>query len=284
VLGVRVGVLGRAPNILASAWEQHPEAGVAIAVTLVTQKDKDATKSSIKVYAKNTANSDLEFDFNGMEERICIYYMDSHGTQVPVRDFHMITIHSGRVMDVPITCKPGDILLRTVDITPAELILLQSHPVKCTFGISRSGKRSIIETTPRQLVAESTPPAQNEPLLSGSELTVSVAVAKADVIFTGQVIEIGHPAKKDLGTNVYHHLKLKRLEVLWGAIDAFVYVRLNANYNEPSESAPEVGLSYIFFAKKNEEGSFDPFTVLKLLPATDDNIAKVKQLIDLPRI
>lgn len=42
---------------------------------------------------------------------------------------------------------------------------------------------------------------------------------------------------------------------------------------------PKYGNSYIFFVNRNYSGSDNPFTALKLLPATDDNIAKVKKLI-----
>jgi len=40
-------------------------------------------------------------------------------------------------------------------------------------------------------------------------------------------------------------------------------------------------LSYVFFVKKNDGKGvyFDPYAIVKLLPATDDNIAKVRKLI-----
>ena len=45
------------------------------------------------------------------------------------------------------------------------------------------------------------------------------------------------------------------------------------------EQLPKVGNTYIFFVKKIAHPDPDPYRAIKLLPATDDNIAKVKALI-----
>jgi hypothetical protein len=116
--------------------------------------------------------------------------------------------------------------------------------------------------------------------LSGSDLKSEDIVLKANAVFVGEITELGHPNTKAPGQNVYHGVQIKVLQVLRGSVDAQVTVTLYIHFApNSSENPPKVGNTYIFFAHKNTEVGWNPFTVLKLLPATDDNIAKVKALI-----
>ncbi|MDB4793750.1 hypothetical protein OAG63_01825, partial [Methylacidiphilales bacterium] len=82
------------------------------------------------------------------------------------------------------------------------------------------------------------------------------------------------------GRAAYHGVQVKILQVLRGAADTQVTVTLYATFEENvHEQPPKINGTYIFLAHKNTEVGWDQYTVLKLLPATDDNIAKVKALI-----
>jgi hypothetical protein len=117
--------------------------------------------------------------------------------------------------------------------------------------------------------------AQNEPLLSGSTLKSEDIAVKVDAVFVGEITDPGLTVPTSPGMASYNGVQVKVLQVLRGSIDAqTITVKLDifaANREEP----PKVGTQYIFFVKKDG----DRFTALKLLPATDDHITKVKALI-----
>ncbi|MCE0482915.1 MAG: hypothetical protein LV479_01600, partial [Methylacidiphilales bacterium] len=72
--------------------------------------------------------------------------------------------------------------------------------------------------------------------------------------------------------------KIKVLQVIRGSVEGQVTISFKIR-GGLHEQPPQEGDTYIFFAHKNTEPGWDNYTVLKLLPATDDNIAKVKALI-----
>ena len=121
---------------------------------------------------------------------------------------------------------------------------------------------------------------QNEPILSGSSLKSEDTVIKSDAIFIGQITQMGFQSLKAAGRSSYYGNIVKILQVLRGTVDAQIKITLYVYYvSDTPENPPKTGNSYIFFVKKNAPGQPDPYAALKLLPATDDNIAKVKALI-----
>jgi len=115
--------------------------------------------------------------------------------------------------------------------------------------------------------------AQNEPVLNGSTLKAEDIAAKADAVFVGEIIQMGFPNPSAPGLASYG-TQVKVLQVLRGSVDAQITVTIDTHAMN-REEPPKVGTQYIFFVKK--EG--DHFKALKLLTATDANIAKVKALI-----
>jgi hypothetical protein len=120
--------------------------------------------------------------------------------------------------------------------------------------------------------------------LSGSDVTTEDACLKTDTIFTGQITEIGQPTLRPaLRPNrqsdylTFHGVAIKVIQVLKGTQESPVSVEsfIKATPRDSRESPPKVGIQYIFFTKVFHEKN----TVFKILPATDDNIAKVKALI-----
>lgn len=131
--------------------------------------------------------------------------------------------------------------------------------------------------------AQNTPAGaeQNEPALSGSTLRSEDVATKADAVFVGQITHLGFSNLKALGEAVYRGLQVKVLQVLRGSVDpqSTFTLRVMVPSISSHENPPAVGSTYIFFVKKDDPSKHDAYTVLKLLPATDDNIAKVKAVI-----
>jgi hypothetical protein len=123
---------------------------------------------------------------------------------------------------------------------------------------------------------------QGESILTGSAQKSEEIAAKADVVvFIGKIIELGDPVPASTDTASYSGVQVKVLQVLRGTVDGdVVKVTLRTTWGRNvHESPPVVGSTYIFFARKNTEKGWNPYTVLKLLPATDATTAKVKALI-----
>ena len=133
-------------NIPAALWEQHPE-GIALALFLSTQ---DVQKKAIQVYIQNTSNTDKYLIVSGIDSGIQIYYIDATGAQVPLHNYsdNMLNRKSSLI-------KPGETLTRRILLTPDELVLIQTHPIKCNFIIHdpATEKYSKIESTPKMLAS-----------------------------------------------------------------------------------------------------------------------------------
>lgn len=131
--------------------------------------------------------------------------------------------------------------------------------------------------------AQNTPAGagQNEPMLTGSTLRSDDVATKADAVFVGQITHLGFSNLKALGEAVYRGVQVNILQVLRGSLDpqSTFTLRVMVPSTRSHENPPTVGISYIFFVKRDDPSKHDAYTVLKLLPATDANIAKVKALI-----
>jgi len=117
---------------------------------------------------------------------------------------------------------------------------------------------------------------QNESLkLSGSGLKSEDIILKSDAIFIGQIIAKGAVLMLEPGKS-YRFYTVKVATLLKGTLAGEIQVSLDVrNDSRVVEVIPRVGENYIFFAilKASE------IIVVKLLPATDANIAKIKALI-----
>ena len=112
--------------------------------------------------------------------------------------------------------------------------------------------------------------------LSGSEKKTKDIINKSDIIFIGQIITKGWVDAASPGMNS-RGFTISIKTVLKGQVDSEVRVTLYVKNNgRIIEAVPQIGQSYIFFVK---QGANQQLIVLKLLPPTDENIAKVKALI-----
>jgi len=117
--------------------------------------------------------------------------------------------------------------------------------------------------------------------LTGSDLLLKDAVKTSDAIFRGQLIEIGAPVFKGIGESFYG-VKVNVIETYLGNLDAYessidnVLVSLLVLPHPGNERSPVVDHLYIFFVQKTKSPGLN---VLKILPATDNNIAMVDKLI-----
>jgi len=131
--------------------------------------------------------------------------------------------------------------------------------------------------------------AQNSPAtgpsesikLSGSAIKAEDIVLSCDAVCVGEIEDMGLPTNSSTtGLVVYSGIEVKVLQILRGSVEYQIKITLNT-LKSPSlqEMPPKFGGSYIFFVNRNNPEADDPFIALKLLPATDDNIAMVKKLI-----
>jgi hypothetical protein len=118
--------------------------------------------------------------------------------------------------------------------------------------------------------------AQETKSLSGSRYKIEDVIQKRVAVFVGKINDLGGSSGRSIGVDVYHRVMVTCLQNLSGHVDTQLKVRLNVSW--PDEAPPVLNTPYIFVVRK-EEGSLSDYDVLKLLPATDDNIAKVKALI-----
>jgi hypothetical protein len=115
------------------------------------------------------------------------------------------------------------------------------------------------------------------PKLPGSRTTATDAVAKCDEIFVGQIKKVGTGTElsPEHETRYIQQISYQPLRIFAKLRRAY---RVDANVGEYHETFPNAGESDIFFVH-NKAGTTNSYTVVKLLPATDDNIAMVKMLI-----
>jgi hypothetical protein len=105
--------------------------------------------------------------------------------------------------------------------------------------------------------------------ITGSTLKMEDAIAKSHVVFVGTITQVGIPSLAGPNQASYS-IKFKGLRVLNGSIDIQIPLMLFTD-GLSQENPPEAGSSYIFFVKKEPNWNI----IRKLLPATDENIAKV---------
>ena len=134
------------PDIPGSAWEQHPE-GVALNVSLGASAVKNATGRTITVQIKNTTNANIYY--LGWDEPVFIVTPTG---EVALRDN---LFHGSRIR--PPAIKPGETVVRTVDLSPEEMARIKGKPVECHlrfYNISDSNipKYTEIHSLPKIIV------------------------------------------------------------------------------------------------------------------------------------
>src|ERR1700677_2910219 len=119
------------------------------------------------------------------------------------------------------------------------------------------------------------PPAAEAAQLPGTSVELSAAM-KSGIIFYGKVTDISEVGNiKAAGASAYHGTKVSVQQVLKGAIDNPAILEIHVRYR-PREEPPKKDGSYIFFVDV-VDGVWNE--VSKIMPATDENIAKVAQLL-----
>jgi hypothetical protein len=130
------------PGIPASAWQSFPQ-GVAVALTLVTQGDKGSQTTRLNVYLKNISTTPMAYIHGGPGARIL--FLDEKGAWQelhPTRweDSVMESFYRG-------TLNPGEVKVSSIDMSPKDMAIIKTHPVKCQYGVGDF----VVETTPRLL-------------------------------------------------------------------------------------------------------------------------------------
>jgi len=135
--------------------------------------------------------------------------------------------------------------------------------------------------------------ADDAAILVGGSLKPEEAVSKSDAVFVGEVTDTGikvmPPPDCPYEGPLYRGIKIKVLQFLRGSVRDHVSVALFVPTMK-LVTLHMVGNSYIFFVQTKSQKALDyPYNCLekadttdiaiKLLPATDENIATVKKLI-----
>jgi hypothetical protein len=110
--------------------------------------------------------------------------------------------------------------------------------------------------------------------LTGSDFSDEKIITNVGVIFVGKIEKMGLTSVAAPGRAALSRIIVKVIQLLRGSVRDQITVRMDVR-DDRGEVPPLVGDSYIFFG--NKEGA--SIGVLKLLPATQDTIAKVKALI-----
>ena len=123
--------------------------------------------------------------------------------------------------------------------------------------------------------------ADDAPILPGSQIETKDALTRSDAVFVGELIKLGGAVVARSISPTFLGNDVKVLQVLRGSVEGHILVSISIS-GPAHEEPPSEGGTYIFFVHKTTEGGglpFSPFGVIKLLPATDANIAEVKKLI-----
>lgn len=142
------------------------------------------------------------------------------------------------------------------------------------FGLAIDARTLISQS------ASETPIQGDGVIFSGTSPIEQYALTSSTVIFIGKTTQdISGPgfAKAPAGHKMYDAL-VQVAQILKGSIDSPATVTLFIRSVEPVETPPKAGSPYIFFVEQHKWGN----NVYIFIPATQENINKVKQLISEP--
>jgi hypothetical protein len=168
---VFAGTSNAQPHIPASLWQS--QAGVIdFAITLITLEEKEKSESMIKVYIKNTSTSDQALVVSSHTDRgFTFFTIDGNGAKhllhghpplkepsdgMSLQELAQLRLqealaNSGSAHLEQIA--PGETIFRTIGITPADLALIKSCLIQCTFSIVNptTSQQYPIESSPQKL-------------------------------------------------------------------------------------------------------------------------------------
>jgi hypothetical protein len=120
------------------------------------------------------------------------------------------------------------------------------------------------------------------PKLTGSIIKMDAGLSKATAVFVGRITDMGDkdnfPPDMRVGPG-YFHVKVELLQQLRGFVNGQIFVQLMA-VNDRQETLPTIGAPYIFFVTEggsNAGAGIDRYSVLKLLPATNDTVLAIQK-------
>ncbi len=122
----------------------------------------------------------------------------------------------------------------------------------------------------------------DDPKLPGSFFKPEDHLSEWNIVFLGKIIDAGPPQAIFAESMMsFHQIKIEASQVMKGSFDGRSLVNVGVF---AGEEIPKAGGTYIFFEAKtiyapDQENAPDHELVTKLVPATDDNIARVKALI-----
>lgn len=146
------------PDASAGDWQSQPN-GIELALTLTTYKTKESQKSIIKVLIKNTSSSVKEYSLFGRDSGFQILTLDSNGVWQPLRDYNP---NHGSPSGGGMPIGPGQVISRTIKLSPTELAIVKTHSVKCSFTLYEP-------TTNLNTTVESLPQTMTETIVSGND-------------------------------------------------------------------------------------------------------------------
>jgi hypothetical protein len=118
--------------------------------------------------------------------------------------------------------------------------------------------------------------ADAAPKLVGSIFSTEKALAKSDAIFIGQLTHFGSGGASGPGECTRFGNTVKVTRILKGSLKAQASVSI-CYFTDAHEQKMETHQPYVFFATQNSQKNSDQFTVFKLLPVTDTNVASVAE-------
>ena len=115
-------------------------------------------------------------------------------------------------------------------------------------------------------------------LLPGSRSDLDKTVSHADIIVVAKMVSLGITMPDATAQADYDSAQIQVMQALKGSPNQNLSVSISVHFSKGriEEIAPEVGKEYLFFIRTDE---VKHEIVLKIIPATDDNIARVKALI-----
>ena len=114
--------------------------------------------------------------------------------------------------------------------------------------------------------------------LSGSELSMDIAVKNSGVIFVGTVKALGEPDIGPFGEDRYSGIEVANTTTLMGKLPARYVVGVGTKlFKKPPESPPMIGRSYLFFGKVQSDGV--SIFAHKVMVADETTLDNIKRLL-----
>jgi hypothetical protein len=124
--------------------------GVGIGFSLKEIVEKGGKKLFFLLYLKNETQSDLYYHKHPAISQIEIYYINSSGLKVPLRDYQYA--NSIEINSSPLIIGPGHTLLIRIPLKDDDLKVLLTHQVFCSCYVFEGGTKMIkVVSSPKNL-------------------------------------------------------------------------------------------------------------------------------------